>query len=398
MKYRIGDALLRTLNRLVQRPSQNQPRFLLDTTTQWKVQSMNLASSGIGRVVNRLTFELLKRPPQGLLVTPVRADDDPKHFCVTRRYQASHLDEVFVGKEERIRLRRGDHFFAMDLNHALVHQTAFLDRVRQNGGRLSALVYDLLPMQRPDWFPPGLDELHHRWFDTISQFDDLVCISRTVAEDVRSELQQRMPTHRHPRVSWFHLGCELPTKPKGELPLQLLERPTVLLVSILWKRKGHEQTLDAFERLWQAGEDVNLVFAGRVGWGLDELISRIADHPENGKRLFWFNGPDDGLLGQLYARCSGVLVASEGEGFGLPVVEALAHQRPVLARDLPIFKEIAGDRVTYFRAESPAQLAQALHHWLAAIPQLVPHEDAPPPLSWTEASAQLLAALNLKAS
>jgi len=79
-------------------------------------------------------------------------------------------------------------------------------------------------------------------------------------------------------------------------------------------------------------------------------------------------------------------------------VEALAHRRPVLARDLPVFKEIAGDRVTYFRAESPEQLAQALHHWLAATPQLVPCEDAPPLLSWSEASAQLLAALNLKVS
>jgi glycosyltransferase involved in cell wall biosynthesis len=378
--------------------SQNQPRFLLDTTTQWTVQRMNLQSSGIGRVVNRLTFELLKRPPQGLAVMPVRADNDLLHFRVARRYQASLLGEFFVGREERVKLSPGDHFFAMDLNHSLVHRTAFLKQVRQNGGRLSGLVYDLLPLQRPDWFPPGLAQAHHRWFDTLSQFDDLVCISRTVAEDVLSELQQRMPGHQHPRVSWFHLGCELPTKPKGELPQQLLERPTVLLVSILWKRKGHEQTLDAFEQLWNAGENVNLVFAGQVGWGLDSLISRIEHHPEKGKRLFWFNGPDDGLLGQLYARCTGVLVASEGEGFGLPVVEALAHKRPVLVRDLPVFKEIAGDRVTYFRADSADQLAQALHDWMAVTASGMPCEDVAPPLSWSEATVQLLSALNLKAS
>ena len=378
--------------------SQNQPRFLLDTTTQWTVQRKNLQSSGIGRVVNRLTFELLKRPPQGLAVTPVRADDNLLHFRVARRYQASLFGEFFVGREEQVKLRSGDHFFAMDLNYSLVHRTVFFDQVRQGGGRLSGLVYDLLPLQRPDWFPPGVAETHHRWFDTLSQFDDLVCISRTVAEDVLSELQQRMPSNRHPRVSWFHLGCELPTKPKGELPQQLSERPTVLLVSIFWKRKGHEQTLEAFEQLWNAGENVNLVFVGQVGWGLDSLISRIENHPEKGKRLFWFNGPDDGLLGQLYARCTGVLVASEGEGFGLPVVEALAHKRPVLVRDLPIFKEIAGDRVTYFRAESADQLAQALHDWMAVIARGMPCEDVAPPLSWSEATVQLLSALKLKTS
>ena len=374
------------------RPSRNPPRLLLDAT----VQSTNRPSSGIGRVVNRITAELLRRPPHGLVVTPVRADDNPLHFRVAGRYRASLLGEAFVGEEEHVELRRGDHFLALDLYHALYRRTAFLDRVRQVGGRLSAVVYDLLPLQRPDWFEPGSAEMHSLWFDAVSQFDELVCISRTVAEDVVLELHRRLPRQRHPRVDWFHLGSELPVTPNGHLPPQISERPTVLLVSVLWQRKGHEQTLDAFEQLWKDGWDVNLVFAGRVGWGVDRLVKRLIHHPEKGKRLFWFNGPDDGILGQLYASCTGVLVASEGEGFGLPVVEALAHKRPVLARDLPIFNEIAGDSVTYFRAENPEQLAFSLRDWIEAISRGMPSGDTPALLSWPEATVQLLSALGLK--
>ncbi len=374
------------------RPSGGPARFLLDVT----IQSRKEPGSGIGRVVDRITAELLKRPPQGLVVAPVRSDDNPLHFRVARQYRASLLGENYVGEEELVELRRGDHFLALDLNYAIDSRTEFFERVRQTGGRLSALVYDLLPLQRPDWFAPGSAEMHGRWLDAVAQFDDLICISRTVAEEVSFELQRRLPGQRHPRVSWFHLGCELPVAPSGNLPGQLSERPTVLLVSVLWLRKGHEQTLDAFEHLWNAGLDFNLVFAGRVGWGVDKLVSRLLEHPEKGKRLFWFNGPDDAFLGQLYANCTGVLVASEGEGFGLPVVEALAHKRPVMARDLPIFKEIAGDRVTYFRAATSFQLALALHDWLAAISHVMPSDDSPAPLSWPSATVQLLTALGLK--
>ncbi|MEO6102748.1 MAG: hypothetical protein ABIP44_03800, partial [Pseudoxanthomonas sp.] len=51
-------------------------------------------------------------------------------------------------------------------------------------------------------------------------------------------------------------------------------------------------------------------------------------------------------------------------GFGLPLVEAAAHGLPVLARDLPVFREVGGGGVDYFSGESPAQLQSAIVDWL----------------------------------
>ena len=61
---------------------------------------------------------------------------------------------------------------------------------------------------------------------------------------------------------------------------------------------------------------------GRAGWMVEPLVERLRAHPEAGSRLHWLEGASDELLTSLYADCSGLLMASEGEGFGLPLIEA----------------------------------------------------------------------------
>lgn len=374
------------------RTPQGPRRLLVDVT----FQSLGQPGSGIARVVNQVTAQLLRHPPEGVVVEPVRAaQQGAGPFVHARRHAATLRGEAAQAPpEEPLELRVGDHFLALDLNHALPAHSDFLDRLKEIGGRRSAVVYDLLPLQRPDWFPPGLAEAHREWFATLAGLDRLVCISRAVADEVRHELSRLAAPVRHPQVTWFHLGSELPEPPAGELPPALTRRPSILLVSVLYARKGHLQALEAFERLWSAGAEINLVFAGRVGWGVDALVERLRSHPERGRRLFWFDGPDDALLGRLYGTAAGVLIASEGEGFGLPLVEALRHRRPVLARDLPVFRELVGDGIRYFDTSTAAGLAGAVQGWLADMAAgRTPPAAGYTPLSWNQSARQLLRAL-----
>jgi len=73
----------------------------------------------------------------------------------------------------------------------------------------------------------------------------------------------------------------------------------------------------------------------------------------------------DEYLEQLYGACGCLIAASEGEGYGLPLVEAARHGKPVLARDIPVFREVAGDHARYFKGLAPEDLAAAVTHWLA---------------------------------
>ena len=121
----------------------------------------------------------------------------------------------------------------------------------------------------------------------------LLCISESVANEVRAWLTQNPPRRHHfPNISSFHLGADVENSaPSQGMPSEaasvlktLKSRPSFLTVGTLEPRKGHRQTLAAFELLWAQQIDVNLVFVGKKGWMVDDLASLINDHAELGKR------------------------------------------------------------------------------------------------------------------
>src|SRR5690606_3992881 len=95
-------------------------------------------------------------------------------------------------------------------------------------------------------------------------------------------------------------------------------------------------------------------------------VQRLRSHPEAGCRLHWLADASDEFLALVYAHASCLLAASFGEGFGLPLIEASEHGLPLLVRDIPVFREVAREAATYFRAEDSAALADAIGDWLAS--------------------------------
>jgi glycosyltransferase involved in cell wall biosynthesis len=178
----------------------------------------------------------------------------------------------------------------------------------------------------------------------------------------------------------------------------LKSRPSFLTVGTLEPRKGHRQTLAAFELLWAQKIDVNLVFVGKKGWMVDDLAALINNHAELGKRLFWLDGISDEYLGHIYAASTCLLSASEGEGFGLPLIEAAKQHIPVLVRDLPVFREVAGSHAFYFEGLAPQDLADGVLQWLALHQNAkAPDSKAIPVLTWRQSAALLKQQLPLRA-
>ncbi len=85
-------------------------------------------------------------------------------------------------------------------------------------------------------------------------------------------------------------------------------------------------------------------------------------------------------------------MASEGEGFGLPLIEAARHKRPIIARDIPVFREVARHHAFYFAdSTSPAVLADAVKTWLALYNTGAhPRSDHIPHLTWQESARTIL--------
>ncbi len=363
-------------------------RLLVDMT-----HCLGMGTGGIPRTVQCISQSLKEMGGDGLEILPVEIDN---LTLVMRESDWVGIDETHNGasvQTERriIDIRRGDCFLLLTLGHESQYLTELRRRLHEVGGTAMALVYDLLPIQHPEWFAPGVGERHQKYLLSLTSWDGLVAISQAVAQDLASFLAEHVEKDYTPRIDWFHLGYDSLPGQQEVAPLNLPGRPTVLHVSQIYARKGHQQTLWAFEHLWRRGVAVNYAIVGRRGFGTDDVLWQIETHPELGKRLHFFEDASDAMLAQLYQAAAGVIIPSEAEGFGLPLVEAVRLGKPVLCRDLAVFRELVHDGATYFSGPDPENLAACIGQWLNDLSAgQAPLADPTKLPSWREATGRLL--------
>ena len=157
-------------------------------------------------------------------------------------------------------------------------------------------------------------------------------------------------------------------------------------------RKGHRLALEAFERLWREDIDAELVIVGKVGWGVEHLITRLREHPEAGRRLHWHERVSDDELLAHYADADALIAASYTEGFGLPLVEARHFGKPIIASDIPVFREVTegAQSVRFFEVGSAASLGAAIRAFLVSRAEgHSPVVEERPWINWADSAREL---------
>lgn len=342
----------------------DRPRVLVDVSAIIRHD----AQTGIQRVVRAVWSDLSRRNQEAFQVVPVYATN-------TRGYCYAPRDFLVDGSMEMpatpVSVRPGDKFLGLDLSaHLLPKYRRQLRAWRAHRASIHIVVYDLLPLMHPEWFNSSTTSHFRRWFEVVAEeADQAICISDQVTRDLRQQLA-KSTCLRQPKIGRLRMGADIaasvPSKGTcGELARildQFRFKPAVLMVGTIEPRKGYDAAIAAFEYLWttRPTDAPDLVIVGKGGWKTSELQERLSNHPERGHRLHWFNQMSDEGLCLLYGASKGVLMASRGEGFGLPLIEAAMHRRHVLARDIPVFREQKLPNVLFFDDDTPAALSERM--------------------------------------
>ncbi|MDB5775638.1 MAG: glycosyl transferase family 1 [Herbaspirillum sp.] len=345
--------------------------------------------TGIERVVRAQLLKLMETPPAGFRVEPVRLSDEGIHchYRYARSFTCAMLGIPVGGLiDQPVDIAPGDIFYGLDFAPSDVVRASFagvFSRWRAFGIVVSFVVYDLLPILKPHCFPEGASDTHSRWLAAIaSSADRLIGISAAVIDELTHWLDAQDLAIAQPlRLSSVLLGADfeapgpnhgLPKK-TAEIARRIKKSSNFLMVGTIEPRKGYLQALQTFEQLWREGHQVCLTIVGAEGWmslptemrrTIPEIVKRISNHPELGKRLFWLKAISDEHLQNLYGSSTCLLAASEGEGFGLPLIEAARAGLPVIARDLPVFREVMELHAFYFTGMDKDDLATAIRSWL----------------------------------
>lgn len=182
------------------------------------------------------------------------------------------------------------------------------------------------------------------------------------AEFTRAELLRRLELEPA-RVSAVHLGKGdhfHPVAPTAEFERRY--RPPsryILNVGVLEPRKNHRVLIEAFARVREAGEDVALVLVGREGWRWRDPL----DEPSLSHLRPWVQvhrHVPDADMPEFYARAAAFAYPSLYEGFGLPLIEAMACGVPVVTSNTSCLPEVAAGAALHVAPRDAAGLATQL--------------------------------------
>ncbi|MGB9366394.1 MAG: glycosyltransferase family 1 protein [Xanthobacteraceae bacterium] len=236
------------------------------------------------------------------------------------------------------------------------------------GFRYCPMIHDLIPLSFPHFVSPDYDTFIADYLGELIWVADLaMCNSQSTRQDwmrFSSENGVDIPSHVFP------LGCDLPAAPaQTALPPSLKEKRFALFVSTIEPRKNHRVLYDAWDRCIRSktvdAERDRLVFVGRVGWAVNDLMHELSANPATRDSIIVLNDVSDDLLATLYRDCAFVVFPSFSEGYGIPVAEALAYGKPCISSDAGALREIGSEFVLRIDPKDTLRWAETIARYLA---------------------------------
>ncbi len=282
--------------------------------------------------------------------------------------------KVFLEFEDSI-VQPGDIYVIADANWDLPKTYyRFLQLLKMHKVTIVVICYDFIPIKFPEFSPKRFTKAFTKFYTDYSVlFDKVLCISQKSAEDyINARNQGILANNNSQIVQSFRLGGNyykhdllLNEENHKDVRLQkLLNKKYILVVGSLVPHKNIKTIIAAFDLLVNSShDDIFLIFAGNKGWD-SETDNLIESNKMYGKLIQILGSVTDAQLDFLYQNCYCLVQASFYEGFGLPVVEALQHCKPVIASNGGSLPEVGGDFCRYFSPTQPTELYEALKELL----------------------------------
>lgn len=305
-----------------------------------------MAGTGIGRYVTGLCTGAKGMLNLDLQLNSVQWLQTIKPKVVRRLAYSLYLESV---------MQKVIHSRGIQLVHFANY---FIPRQKPKKVCYAVTIHDLTPWSFPEVLPPFYRQ-YLRWAitDAVKRTDLIFTGSEAVKREI-SALFNISPSKIYktyygvdPKFSQSKLMITKKIMPVGKLEHSRI----ILFVGTLEKRKNLEVLIKGFELAAKKFPDLVLILLGRHGYGAGELTQRIKLSRVSDRIILWGYATESDLL-SLYNIAEIFVFPSKYEGFGIPILEAMAAGLPVIVSDIPAHREVVGEAGLYFDPKSPVEL------------------------------------------
>ncbi|MFQ5849621.1 MAG: glycosyltransferase family 4 protein [Candidatus Binatia bacterium] len=247
----------------------------------------------------------------------------------------------------------------------LFHATDFLLPPVMPGTRTVVTIHDLSFVREPDTALPAMKAHLTKWVpDALRRADHIIAVSEATRRDLM-ELYQTPPEKT--TVLYHGVGPEFrPVTDSSRLAgvrqkYRLGERPFILSLGTIQPRKNYQRLIQAFA---QMDSSVELVIVGRKGWLYDAILDEVT-RQNLAERVRFIGFVAEADLPALYSAATLFAYPSLYEGFGMPVLEAMACGTPVIASNQSAVPEVIGEAGLLVNPRDVTAIASAMSRLLS---------------------------------
>lgn len=367
--------------------------------------------TGIQRVVREITVRMLRDSRAEIVLMTYSFPKNAFQVLSNERFLA-YFSEKQGEKSDILtpqtiaytEIPTGSVFFDIDsVWNSRLKRSFLFPILKQRGVKIVTQLYDLIPITHPQFSHENTAINFMIYVGANLKYADLIISNAQATVNALNDLTDKMGLERK-RAVVVPLGCDFKGSAKSSSAEEvdpevksIAEGKYILMVGTIEPRKNHSLVIDALEN-GLADKGVKAVFAGRIGWNVDALEQRMKKHPLYGKSLFFVEKPNDATVDHLYKNAFAVAFPTFNEGFGLPVIEAFERGTPVIASDIAVVHEVAGDFADYFDPTDSADLVRCVDKLIsdpAEYEKKKAHLKDFVPYTWDQSAVDMMNALLL---
>lgn len=255
----------------------------------------------------------------------------------------------------------------LNVGHTGLHDPALSEWIAANGVKAVHLIHDLIPITHSQFCRAGEGDKHARRMEhALASSTGLILNSKATLVELEAFAATRGLDMPRSITAWLGYGDATKVTAVAHL-----DRPHFVTVGTIEARKNHILLLQVWRDLVaeMGSETPILVIIGQRGWMAGHVEAILDGDAALRPHVREVGNCSDGELVAWLRSARALLMPSLAEGFGLPVVEALVSRTPVIATNLPVYREIVGDIPTYLDAEDPIAWKAAVRAFMSDGPE-----------------------------